>query len=190
MWYSNVFASSPLIFSEVAWRLWYLIAVKGYTTNTYTYAWTQCVYKCARSLGRVGCMFGLLWREMGCKEYRREMLGNDVGRFGKTKQGQKTHLLENVQIEICCWARSSDMFETDISVLWRMELKRTHWKPILTIACYRKISEMLKIEFMMSSKTKSGETSTANLRMVNGVLLETPEPFQVQPRLLLDYSAP
>ncbi len=34
----------------------------------------------------------------------------------------------------------------------------------------------------MSSKTKSGETSTGKIRMVHAILLETPQPSQIQRR--------
>ena len=35
-----------------------------------------------------------------------------------------------------------------------------------------------EIEFLMSSKTKSGETSTKQIRMVRPVLLDIPKPFK------------
>ena len=35
----------------------------------------------------------------------------------------------------------------------------------------------------MSNKSKSGDISTEKLRMVSGVLLDTPKPFHIQPRL-------
>ena len=39
------------------------------------------------------------------------------------------------------------------------------------------------VDFLMSSKTKSGETSREKIRMVRAVLPDTPRPPQLQPEL-------
>ena len=51
-------------------------------------------------------------------------------------------------------------------------------------------TKMLKNWLLMSSKTKSGETSTEKLRMDHVVLLETPTPSQFQPRLQFYHFLP
>ena len=40
-----------------------------------------------------------------------------------------------------------------------------------------------KVDFLMSSKTKSGETSTEKIRMVRALLPDTPKPYQFQLKL-------
>ena len=46
----------------------------------------------------------------------------------------------------------------------------------------------MNIDFLMSSKTKSGETSTDNIRMVYAVVLDPHQPFQNPLRLCRNYA--
>ena len=64
-----------------------------------------------------------------------------------------------------------------------MGSKRNNLRPISEVLCYQDMSKIMNIEFPMSRTTKSSETSTEKLCMVSEVLLDTPKPFQFQPRL-------
>ena len=64
-----------------------------------------------------------------------------------------------------------------------MGTKRNNLRRISEVLCYQEVLEILKIELLMSSKTKSGETSAEKLRLVSRVLLDTPKPSQIEPRL-------
>ena len=56
----------------------------------------------------------------------------------------------------------------------------------------QKITKIMQIEFRMFSETRSDETSKEKFRVVLAVLLDTPKPFQFQPKLqfvnFLQYS--
>ena len=61
--------------------------------------------------------------------------------------------------------------------------KRKIMRLNLRVLCYQEMSKIINIEFLMSSRTKSCETSTEKLRMVHAVLLEILKPYNIQARL-------
>ena len=95
-------------------------------------------------------------------------------------------LLEKV-VGKCCW------FCFQLKRMWfgkvRIENRKIGYggwgqqmKSLEPILDTNKIEKCWRMKFLMSGKTKSGETSTGNLRIDNGVPLEPPKTSQMPPR--------
>ena len=61
-------------------------------------------------------------------------------------------------------------------MFWRAGAKRYNLRPILDILDEQQMSKFMRIAFLIAIKTKSGETSTEQIRMVRVILEEPPNP--------------